>query len=118
MKLTKRDNARLERRLVATLTEACETAKGDIPGFIWLTHTVDYAAFANSLRVTWVFDTRANKDQALAGGAGEWMRELTAAALHDTESPPVPLERCVQFDCEEDCSAQHGGDWRARLARR
>ncbi|MGK9546088.1 hypothetical protein O6486_23965, partial [Salmonella enterica subsp. enterica] len=57
---TKRDTARLERRLVATLTEACETAKAEIPGFEWLTHTVDYAAFPQSLRVIWVFDTRAN----------------------------------------------------------
>ncbi|NVZ71735.1 hypothetical protein [Pseudomonas costantinii] len=115
---SKRDNARLERRLVATLTEACETAKAEIPGFDWLTHTVDYAAFPQSLRVTWVFDTRASKDHALAAGAGERMRELTAAALHDAEVPAVQLDRCVRFDSEEECSAQQGGDWRLRLARK
>ncbi len=42
---TSRDDARIERRLIATLTEACETAKTEIPGFAWLTHTVDYRAF-------------------------------------------------------------------------
>ena len=82
---TKRDTARLERRLVATLTDACETAKAEIPGFEWLTHTVDYAAFPQSLRVIWVFDTRANKELALANGADQRMRELTAAALQDAE---------------------------------
>jgi hypothetical protein len=35
----------IERRLIATLTDACETAKTEIPGFDWLTHTVDYTAF-------------------------------------------------------------------------
>jgi hypothetical protein len=113
---TKRDTARLERRLVATLTEACETAKAEIPGFEWLTHTVDYAAFPQSLRVIWVFDTRANKELALASGADQRMRELTAVALHDAEVAPVKIERCVRFDCEEACNLQHGGDWRARLA--
>lgn len=113
---TKRDNARLERRLVATLTEACETAKAEIPGFEWLTHTVDYANFPQSLRVIWVFDTQASKDLALANGVDLRMRELTAAALHDADVTPLNVERCVRFDSEEACSAQHGGDWRKRLA--
>jgi hypothetical protein len=31
----------MERRLIACLTEACETAKAEIDGFSWLTHAVD-----------------------------------------------------------------------------
>src|SRR5476649_225271 len=110
MPLTKHDTARLERRLVATLTEACETAKAEIPGFDWLTHTVDYANFPQSLRVIWVFDTRANQDHALASGADQRMRELTAAALQEADVAAVNIDRCVRFDSEEACSAQHGGD--------
>lgn len=115
MSFTKRDSARLERRLVKALTDACETAKAQIPGFGWLTHTVDYAAFPQSLRVTWVFDTRASQDHALATGADQRMRELTAAALQDAEVAPVNIDRCVRFDSEQACDAQHGGDWRRRL---
>jgi hypothetical protein len=115
MPLTKRDSARLERRLIATLTEACETAKAEIPGFDWLTHTVDYAAFPHSLRVVWVFDTRASKELALANGQDQRMRELTAAALSDAEVDTVRLDRCVRFDSEEECHLQHGGDWALRL---
>ena len=59
MLLSKRDQARIERRLVATLTEACETAKAEIEGFSWLTHEVDYTVFPASLMVTWIFDTLA-----------------------------------------------------------
>ncbi|WP_300635300.1 hypothetical protein [Pseudomonas sp.] len=117
MPLTKRDGARLERQLIATLTEACETAKAEIPGFDWLTHTVDYSAFPQSLRVTWVFDTRANKALALTSGADQRMRELTAAALQAADVPPLAMERCVHFDSEEECRLQHAGDWGARLAR-
>lgn len=49
-----RDHARIERRLIAALTDACEIAKTEMPGFEWLTHTVDYHAFPQSLRVIWV----------------------------------------------------------------
>ncbi|WDU63891.1 hypothetical protein LRS56_05005 [Pseudomonas poae] len=115
MPASKREITQLERRLIAALTDACETAKAEIPGFEWLTHTVDYAAFPQSLRVIWVFDTRASKDEALATGADQRMRELTAAALSEAEVGAVRLDRCVHFDSEEACSQQHGGDWRVRL---
>ena len=62
MSLSKRTQAQIERRLITTLTEACETAKTQIPGFVWLTHVVDYEAFPASLKVVWVFDTQASKE--------------------------------------------------------
>lgn len=111
-----RDHARIERRLIATLTEACEIAKAEIPGFEWLTHTVDYRAFPQSLRVIWVFDNCASKDHALSTGANARMRELTAAALNDAGVQGTHMAGCVSFDSEEQCHHQHGGDWRRRLA--
>lgn len=114
MALSKRDITRIERTLVAALTDACETAKAEIPGFAWLTHTVNYAAFPASLRVIWVFDTQANKDNALAHGQDARMDELTAIALIEsniTEAVPV------LFDSEEACRLKHASDWRLRLAK-
>ena len=111
-----RDHARIERRLIAALTDACEIAKAEIAGFEWLTHTVDYDAFPQSLRVIWVFETRASKEQALSCGQDTRMRALTALALHEAGVDPVQLDRCVRFDSEEECHLRHGGDWRRRLA--
>ncbi|MHC8344598.1 hypothetical protein [Pseudomonas sp. RT6P73] len=118
MGLSKRDHARIERRLVATLTEACETAKAQIVGFEWLTHEVDYDEFPSSLRVVWVFDTQANKDQALASGQGERMVELTAIALNEAEVLVSQVSAHVQFDSEEQCQRANGGNWQQRLARK
>jgi hypothetical protein len=115
--LSKRDQARLERRLASTLTEACETAKAEIVGFEWLTHEVDYAAFPKSLRVVWIFDTQTHKDQALANGRRERMIELTALALEAAEVAIANVSAHVQFDSEEQCQRANGGDWQQRLAR-
>ncbi|WP_438866038.1 hypothetical protein [Pseudomonas abieticivorans] len=116
---SKRDQARLERRLVVALTQACETAKAELPGFDWLTHLVDYQAFPHSLRVVWVFDTQANQAQALATGLDARMRELTAQALGAAEVTldARQLARCVRVDSQQQCQAQQAGDWPARLAR-
>ena len=118
MALSKREQAHIERRLVATLTEACETAKAQIIGFEWLTHEVDFDDFPSSLRVIWVFDTQANMDQALASGQGERMVELSATALSEADVPVRKVSAHVQFDSEEQCRRVNGGNWQQRLARK
>lgn len=73
MSLSKRDQAHIERRLVATLTEACETAKAEIVGFCWLTHEIDYAVFPSSLRVIWSSIHRPTRIKRWrAGRASAW----------------------------------------------
>ncbi|MFW0753962.1 hypothetical protein ACN1C3_04295 [Pseudomonas sp. H11T01] len=118
MLLNKRDQAHIERRLVATLTEACETAKAEIVGFSWLTHEIDYEVFPSSLMVVWVFDTQAHKDQAIASGQGERMVELTAVALRDANVLVSPVSAHVHFDTEEQCQRANAGNWQQRLARK
>lgn len=117
MPSSKRDHARIERRLIASLTDACETAKAEIVGFDWLTHEVDYQAFPQSLRVIWVFDTEANKGRALEAGLATRMVELTSMALDNADVSAPHVGRHVYFDSEEECTASQGGDWVKRLAR-
>ncbi|QXI25537.1 hypothetical protein [Pseudomonas vanderleydeniana] len=116
MPLSKRDQARTERLLVATLTEACETAKSEIVGFGWLTHEVDYAVFPASLQVIWVFDTQLEQRQALAAGLDARMLELTSIALVDAGVTLDRLAAHVHFDSEEACLRENAGDWSRRIA--
>lgn len=118
MPSSKREQARAERQLVTALTQACETAKSEMPGFRWLTHEVDYAAFPASLQVVWVFDTLAEKQTALACGLGERMIELTAAAFEEAQVSVSNVSAHVHVDCEEQCHLENGGDWQQRIKRK
>ncbi|MNR10922.1 hypothetical protein D3C85_1271960 [compost metagenome] len=115
MSLGKREFARIERRLVTTLTDACETAKGEIKGFTWLTHTADLNAFAQTLKVTWVFETLTDKKLAQASAKAR-IFELTAIALLEANIDVKLSDQTVRFDSEEECQRTHGGDWQKRLA--
>lgn len=117
MLLSKRDQAQIERRLIAALTKACETAKTEIVGFSWLTHDVDYARFPYSLIVVWVFDTDANWDQVLANGQDKRMLELTTLALSEANVHVSQVSAIVHFDSEEQCQRSNAGDWQQRLTR-
>lgn len=51
----RKTDRKLEQQIIRQLTLVCETAKAEYPGFIWLTHTVNYQQFPQSLKVTLVF---------------------------------------------------------------
>lgn len=114
MPIGKRELAQIERRLVTTLTEACETAKGEIKGFTWLTHTADLNALVETLKVIWVFETLADKKRALVDARAR-IFELTAIALNEANIDLNPSDHSVRFDSEQECQRIHGGDWKNRL---
>ncbi|MCY1456430.1 hypothetical protein D9M71_736500 [compost metagenome] len=101
--------------MIATLTDACETAKSEIKGFTWLTHTADLNALAQTLKVTWVFETLADKTLAQANAKARIL-ELTAIALNEANIDLEASDHTVRFDSEEECQRAHGGDWQKRLA--
>jgi len=111
----KREHSRTERKLVATLTHACEQATYQLPGFEWLTHRVDYQHFPHSLVVTWVFDTSANLSKALNSDAKQLMLALTATALAEAGVGIRDITQHVDFDSEQECLRTHNGDWKRRL---
>ena len=117
MPLSKRDQTRMERQLSSCLREACEAAKAEIVGFSWLTHEVDYTCFPESLQVTWIFATEAQRAQAIEEGHAARMQALTRAALAEAGIDMAALIAAVRFDSEEACKRNDGGDWQRRLAR-
>jgi hypothetical protein len=114
MPLGKRELARIERRLITSLTEACETAKAEINGFAWLTHIADLNAVAETLKVIWIFETLADRKVAQVDAKSR-IFELMAIALNEANIDLVPSDHSVRFDSEEECQRTHGGDWKIRL---
>ncbi|UZJ57799.1 hypothetical protein OKW98_14300 [Pseudomonas sp. KU26590] len=112
----KRELARIERRLIATLTEACETAKGEINGFTWLTHMADLDALSETLKVIWVFETLSDKQLAQVEAKAR-IFELTATALKEACMDLKLSDRNVRFDSEEECQRAQGGNWQKRLVK-
>lgn len=111
----KRKHSGIERELVRALTNACETAKGEISGFQWLTHQVDYTLFPQSLVVTWVFDNDTNMAAASVAPGKARVVELTLAAFADIGISVTGGAAHVRLDSQQRCDTLHGGDWEARL---
>ncbi len=74
----KRNNA-----IRLALTDACEQALEQIPGFKWLTHYVDYQRFPQSLKVVCIFESQSALLAANTAAHDVLMRKLVTEALAD-----------------------------------
>lgn len=108
MASSKRKYSGIERELIRALTRACETAKAEIVGFQWLTHEVDYQQFPQSLVVTWMFDSEANKARALASTDAARMRELTQAAFEEVGISVAGIAAHIAFSVEQPARGKRG----------
>jgi len=103
-----------ERLISEALTTVCHKALSECPGFVWITHFVDYRDFPRSLIIVSVFETdealgNTLKTQSQANLSG-WIRE----ALRNL-SPPLSIsDHQIQFDSEEACNRESGGNWQRR----
>ncbi|MDX5994749.1 hypothetical protein [Ectopseudomonas alcaliphila] len=104
----KRKYSGIERELIRSLTLACETAKSEIVGFQWLTHEVDYEHFPQSLVVTWMFDSEANRARALASPDKARMLELTQAAFDEVGISVSSIAEHVAFSVEQPARGKRG----------
>ncbi|MEZ9906333.1 Fis family transcriptional regulator [Vibrio breoganii] len=63
----RKTDKKIENRIRSVLTEVCEDTLKGYDGFLWVTHTVNYSSFPQSLRIVCVFDTNQDRANFLAG---------------------------------------------------
>ncbi|SRR6056297_714067 len=94
------------------LTEACEIARVNYPGFEWLTHFADYGNVQDSISVVCIYDTNAH----LANTDRDAVRALIKDKLASIDIKIRHARRQVSFDTEENCQINNGGRWQERLS--
>lgn len=101
----------MDKALVKALTEVCDIALKDYDGFEWVTHSVNYNNFPESLSVVCVFDTNEQLERTDLGGIYTLINEKLLSIgikLND-------IRRHVDFDTEENCAVENNGNWKERF---
>lgn len=106
----KRDN-----QIRLALTDVCESALKSIQGFEWLTHSVNYDRFPDSLRVTCIFDTNASLEAFKGSAASQQLEQKIQDELKAIGIRIRMIQQQVAYDTEEDCERFHDGNWARRL---
>lgn len=109
----KKTGKKREQDIVRVLTQVCDDALKSIEGFEWLTHTVNYKRFPQSLKVIIVFNDKSLQLKAIESGNAATITTKVITAL---SSIKVDIQaKQVSLDNEEDCATQHQGNWQSRL---
>ncbi len=107
----RKSDKKIDNAIRTVLTEACEIAQQQSPGFQWLTHFVNYDQFPGSLSVVCVYDTNDNLDMADLDG----MRALINDSLASINIKLKDIRRQVRFDTKENCALENNGKRGERL---
>lgn len=111
----KKSDKRLENTIRKTLTQVCEAALVQVPGFQWLTHLVNFSDFPQSLKVVCVFATDADLALAIVNKQDDYLRQLVVEQLTAAGIKLPDAGRGVHFDSEQACAREHDGRWQVRL---
>lgn len=112
----RKSDKKIEKQLVSVLTEVCETALEEIKGFKWLTHTVNYTTFPQSLRVYCIFDQNINLTTFLTNKSHK--NNLEKVLVSHLKTLNIHLKNTSShffYDSEENCDLEHNGNWAQRL---
>lgn len=63
----RKSDKKIENQIRDVLTEVCEDTLKGYEGFLWVTHTVKYSSFPQSLKIVCVFETDQDRTNFLMG---------------------------------------------------
>jgi len=113
----KKTDKKIEKNLITALTRVCDSALDRVEGFQWLTHTVSFNKFPESLSVICVFNSIESLDKAKSSAGIEALHDLIGSELKAANISISDITQHVRFDTEEECAAEHDGKWNVRLRR-
>ena len=97
----KKSDKKLENAIRLALTNVCEEALETVEGFQWITHTVNYKDFPNSLSILCMFDNPENLIAAKASKKDNHLKSWIEKELAGQNIIIRNINSVVSFDTEE-----------------
>jgi len=111
----RKSDKKLEKSIVSALTDVCENTLKQYEGFQWLTHTVNFYSFPESLSIICVFDTQDNLNKTMESDTVNEFKAAIESSLSINNIKVKDIKRRILFDTEEACEIDHDGNWNKRL---
>ena len=96
----RKTDKKIDNALRIALTEVCHAALGQVDGFKWLSHEVNYHYFPSSLKVICVFASKEKLIQAQSAKKHLYLTELIAGKLKSLDIQIVNINKHVLFKSE------------------
>ncbi|MFT5815026.1 MAG: hypothetical protein ACI9VT_002797 [Psychroserpens sp.] len=107
---------KIDNHIIKALTQVCQSALEDIDGFEWLTHTVNFEKFPESLKIICIFDSNIKLANYIKSSNNQDLAALITGSLADIGIQLKEPKNQIELDSEENCMLYHAGNWRKRLS--
>lgn len=113
----KKSDKKRENALRDALTKACDRLLGEVVGFIWLTHLVDFDRYPQSLKIVCVFEQDSDLATLLATQQDGVFYQCIQDEFQRANIPIKNSRQYVSFDTQEACERSRQGNWNERFKR-
>lgn len=111
----RKSDKKIENQIRDVLTDVCENTLKGYDGFLWVTHTVNFSSFPQSLKIVCVFDTNQYRTHFLEGCGQQEVATVIGKAFNQVGIKLKNADKHISYDTQENCDRDHQGKWNLRL---
>lgn len=111
----RKSDKKIENQIRDVLTDVCEDTLKGYDGFLWVTHTVNFSSFPQSLKIVCVFDTNQDRTNFLEGEGHKEVSMTIQKAFSQVGIALKNSDKHISYDTQENCDRDHQGKWNKRL---
>ncbi|WP_391087585.1 Fis family transcriptional regulator [Vibrio sp. NH-UV-68] len=98
----RKSDKKTENQIREVLTEVCEDTLKGYDGFLWVTHTVKYSSFPQSLKIVCVFDTNQDRANFLVGEGPQHVSTTIQMAFNKVGVQFKNVDKQISYDTQLD----------------
>lgn len=111
----RKSDKKIENQIRDVLTDVCEDTLKGYDGFLWVTHTVNFSSFPQSLKIVCVFDSNQDRTNFLEADGKQQVASVIQSAFNQGGIKLKNIDKHLSFDTQENCDRDHQGKWNLRL---
>ncbi|WP_299691332.1 Fis family transcriptional regulator [uncultured Vibrio sp.] len=92
---------KLENQIRKVLTDACENTLKGYEGFQWVTHSVNFSSFPQSLKIVCVFDTNQSRANFFEGQGQQQIAATLHKAFAEVGIQLKSVDKHVSYDTQQ-----------------
>ncbi|EOZ5529523.1 Fis family transcriptional regulator [Vibrio metschnikovii] len=97
----RKSDKKVENLIREVLTEVCESTLKAYDGFLWVTHTVKYTSFPQSLAIVCVFETNQHKANFLLGEGRQHVSTTIQKAFNQVGVQLKNADKQISYDIQQ-----------------
>ncbi|MDN3610428.1 Fis family transcriptional regulator [Vibrio ostreicida] len=103
----RKSDKKIENQIRDVLTNVCEETLKGYDGFLWVTHTVKFSAFPQSLNIVCVFETNQDRTNFLMGEGQLHVSTTIQKAFNKVGVQLKNVDKQISYDIQKNSESGH-----------